>query len=317
MPNPGSPPSRSPMFGDSGDTRSEQLPVPIPTSPTPVHGSSLPSQVTRSRTRGPTVLVAPHLSRAGRAPGRIGFLSQPSTLRRPVATCAPDSWWSRNPRTKIAPSSPRGMAAGQMEGLDYSSPPGTTCTHSPPPPPPILGEPPQSRGDLSTRGGARSSFIPVRGSRPDHRRAATWNSPCTAAPGSAKDLHAQLEPEALRRHRAAAQLHLHAHRGPPAAPTPRDPPAAFRQSKEQSEVAARSRAVTTKNSTMEFSSGGEKEKKNKKLLLADKGAARKEPGARGRKQGCSPLQGPAIPAVPSHPAEPRLPRGDPKSFRLC
>lgn len=57
-----------------------------------------------------------------------------------------------------------------------------------------------------------------------------------------------------------------------------------------------------------FPLGEKRKKKNKKLLLADKGAARRERGARGRKQGCSPLQGPA---APSHPAEPRLLQGTP------
>lgn len=58
-------------------------------------------------------------------------------------------------------------------------------------------------------------------------------------------------------------------------------PRARRQRRQQNEVVARSQVVTTKNSTMEFSSKGrQKERGGKKILiLPDKGAARRKGGS--------------------------------------
>lgn len=64
-------------------------------------------------------------------------------------------------------------------------------------------------------------------------------------------------------------------------------PRARRQRRQQNEVVARSQVVTTKNSTMEFSSKGrqkERGRKKKILILPDKGAVR-------RKGGNSPTEG--------------------------
>lgn len=258
VPNPGSPPQPQPdVWGLRGHPERAAPCADAHVTHTRPWKQSAHEQDAGTRCAGSP---APLQGRTRTRPYRFPFPSQ----HAPKASChlCSRQLVAQEPKNQNRSQLSEGDGGGADGGLGLQLPPRHNL-HPQPPAADSRGATP-APGDLSTHGGARSSFIPARGSRPDCRRAATWNSPCTAAPGSAKDLHAQLEPEALHRHRAAPQLHLHAHRGPPAAPTPRDPPAAFRQSKEQSEVAARSRAVTTKNSTMEFSSGGEKEKEKQK-----------------------------------------------------